>query len=214
MGPAPRCHFVPRLPNGSPKIPTTRIPATLRAHNFACKPPIEMRSKAKLYPLSRDFQHYVAHHLHAKKSRWFPTFNGQQSNCNLTPNPSYGHKLCLTCPNGSCEPILNIYVPKYFQWYKKKFNPLGFDPCNYSLKIWESTGTPIPKVGVHLGVWRFIPSHSPTLLGTWDVTPGLPSWLAPLQALTLVVSLRLGLWQVVTHATSYYVLVRGVVLYP
>jgi hypothetical protein len=39
------------------------------------------------------------------------------------------------------------------------------DPSNRFLKIQESMGTPTPKVGVHLGVWGFIPSHSPTLLG-------------------------------------------------
>jgi hypothetical protein len=32
---------------------------------------------------------------------------------------------------------------------------MGFDPCNRSLKIWESIGTPTPKMGFHLGVWRF-----------------------------------------------------------
>jgi len=29
---------------------------------------------------------------------------------------------------------------------------MGFDPYNRSLKIWESIETPIPKVGIHLGV--------------------------------------------------------------
>ncbi len=56
-------------------------------------------------------------------------------------------------------------------------------------------GTPIPKMGVHLGMWGFTPSHSFALLGAWIVTPGLPSWPAPLQALALVASLRLGLRQ-------------------
>jgi hypothetical protein len=27
---------------------------------------------------------------------------------NLTPDPSFGHNLCFECPNGSCEPILQI----------------------------------------------------------------------------------------------------------
>jgi hypothetical protein len=35
--------FVLGLASGSPKIPTT-----LKAHNFTCKPPIAMRFKAKL----------------------------------------------------------------------------------------------------------------------------------------------------------------------
>jgi hypothetical protein len=84
---------------------------------------------------------------------------------NLIPDLSFGHKLCFKCPNGSCKPILDIYISIYFQWYKELFNPIGFDPCNCSLKIRESIRTPTPKVGVHLGVWGFILSHSPALLG-------------------------------------------------
>jgi hypothetical protein len=36
----------------------------------------------------------------------------------LIPDLSFGHNLCFKCPNGSCEPILDIYVPRDFQWYK------------------------------------------------------------------------------------------------
>ncbi len=72
---------------------------------------------------------------------------------------------------------------------------MSFDPCIRPLKIWESIGTPTPKMGVHLGVWRFTPSHFFTLPRAWDVTPGLPFWLATLQALALVVNPRLGLQQ-------------------
>jgi hypothetical protein len=99
---------------------------------------------------------------------------------NYTPNPSFGHNLCFKYPNGSCKPILDMYVPRAFQWYKELLNLMYVDPYNYSLKIWKSIETPTPKVGAHLGVWRFIPSHSPTLPGAWDVIPGLPSWPAPL----------------------------------
>jgi hypothetical protein len=41
---------------------------------------------------------------------------------------------------------------------------MGFNPYNFSMKIRESIKTLIPKVGAHLGMWRFIPSHSPTFL--------------------------------------------------
>jgi hypothetical protein len=81
---------------------------------------------------------------------------------NLTPNLSFGHYLYYKSPNGSCEPILSIYVPKTFQWYKKPLNPMNFDPCNCSIKIRESIGTLTLKMGVHLGVWGFIPSFSCT----------------------------------------------------
>jgi hypothetical protein len=40
-------------------------------HNFACRAPIEMRFKKKLYLSSRAFQQYVACHLHARKSGQF-----------------------------------------------------------------------------------------------------------------------------------------------
>jgi hypothetical protein len=55
-----------------------------------------------------------------------------------------------------------------------------------------------PKVGVHLGVWGFIPSHFLTLLGASNVTLGFHSLPTPLQALALVTSQRLGL----QHMTS------------
>jgi hypothetical protein len=115
---------------------------------------------------------------------------------NLTPDLSFGHNLCFKCPNGLCKPISNIYISISFQWYKDLFNPMNFDPCNHLLKIWKSIGTPIPQMGVHLGVWGFIPSHSFALPGAWNVTPGLPSWPTTLQVLALVASPRLGLWQI------------------
>jgi hypothetical protein len=54
---------------------------------------------------------------------------------NLTPNLSFGYNLCFQNPNGSWEPILNIYIPRTFQWYKELFNKMSFDPCNCLLKI-------------------------------------------------------------------------------
>jgi len=31
---------------------------------------------------------------------------------NLIPGPAFGYNLCVKCPNGSWEPILDIYVQK------------------------------------------------------------------------------------------------------
>jgi hypothetical protein len=64
---------------------------------------------------------------------------------NLTPSLFFSHILCCRCPNGSCEPILDIYVSIVFQWYKELFKARGFEPCNCSLKFRESTETPTPK---------------------------------------------------------------------
>jgi hypothetical protein len=69
---------------------------------------------------------------------------------NLTP--SFAHNLCFRYPNGSWEPILNIYVPRAFQWYRELFNPMSFDPWNRLLNFRKSIGTPTLKMGAHLGV--------------------------------------------------------------
>jgi len=47
-GPHPNGFFVPGHPSGSPEIAKVRTPATLGRHKFACRPPMEMRSKTKL----------------------------------------------------------------------------------------------------------------------------------------------------------------------
>ncbi len=113
---------------------------------------------------------------------------------NLTLGPSFGHNLYFRCPNWWCEIILNIYVSIDFQWYKKPFNPLGFDPCNFSLNIWESTRTPNQR-GSSFGNVRAYSLTLSWLPGACGMTPRLPSWPTTLQSLTLVASPRLGLWQ-------------------
>jgi len=111
---------------------------------------------------------------------------------NLTFGLSFGHKLCFGCPNGWCKPILDIYVSKSFQWYKERLKPLKFDCCNCPLKIWESTGTPTPKVEPFGGVrvHSLTPSHT---FGSMLYDSRFPSWLTTLQTLTLVMSPRLRL---------------------
>jgi len=43
----------------------------------------------------------------------------RNQSANLTLDPSFGHNLCFRCPNGSCEPTLDIYISVVFQWYKE-----------------------------------------------------------------------------------------------
>jgi len=121
----------------------------------------------------------------------------------LTPGLYFDHNLCFRCPNEKCKPILDIYVPKSFQWYKKHHKPLSFDPSNRSLKFWESTGTPSPKVRVALGVWRFTPSHFPTLPRVCDVTPGLPLGPHPCNPFALVASPKLKLQHLKQYLKEY-----------
>jgi hypothetical protein len=140
------------------------------------------RSGSPCRELSNDVLHATYTHWNRVDSQLFVV--GSQT-ASLTLGLSFGHKLCFRCPNGSCEPILDIYVSIDFQWYKKLFKARGFDPCNRSLKIWESTGTPTPNMGVHLGVWMFIL--------TLSHTPGSLSWPDLLQTFALVASPRLRL---------------------
>jgi hypothetical protein len=77
------------LSRGSFEIHTTRILATLRVHNFVCRPIITMRSKEKLYPLLKAFQRYVAHCLHARKLGRFSTFSGRELNCQFDSRPFF-----------------------------------------------------------------------------------------------------------------------------
>ncbi len=117
---------------------------------------------------------------------------------NSTFGLSFGHNLCFKCPNGSCKPILDIYVSIFFQRYKELLNPLGFDPCNRSLNIQESTGTPTPNVGVPLGVWRCEGLFLHTLLHSRrEQVARLQGFFLgsqPCNPLALVASPRLGLW--------------------
>ncbi len=82
----------PRIPHPNgilSKIPKFGTLATLGPYNFACKPPIEMKSKASLQPLFRAFQQYIASHLHTRKLGRFPTFNGWESNCQFASRPFF-----------------------------------------------------------------------------------------------------------------------------
>jgi hypothetical protein len=74
---------------------------------------------------------------------------------NLTPGNFFGHNLCFRCPNGSCKPILDIYVSITFNGIKKFSIQLVLTPWNCPLKIQESIGTPTPKMGIHLRVWEW-----------------------------------------------------------
>jgi hypothetical protein len=77
--------------------------------------------------------------------------------------PSFGYNLCFKYLNEQCEPILDIYILRVFQYYKERHKLLSFGPWNRSMKFQESTETPSPKMGVDLGVWVFTPSHFLTL---------------------------------------------------
>ncbi len=77
------------LLSGSPKIVPIGIPTTLEPHNFASKPEIKMRFKAKLQLSLRAFQQFVARLLQLSKSGRCMTFYGRKSNCQFDSQPFF-----------------------------------------------------------------------------------------------------------------------------
>jgi hypothetical protein len=155
----------------SPKLGLLRLwsPITLRS---------DLRSKCSLKQscsscreLSNDMWHALCQQVNWVDSRLLVV--GSQTG-NLTLGPSFAHNLCFKCPNEQCEPILDIYAPRDFQKYKEPFHPWSFDPWNLLLKIWESTGTPTPKVELP---WECEGSLPLTLLHSWEHAKWLPGSL-------------------------------------
>jgi hypothetical protein len=191
MGPALKCHFVSGLPSGSLEIPQLgllRLWVTFYADLWS-----RWSSKQSCSP-RRELSNGMLHATCTWRNQgdlWLLVVGSQIAN--LTSDPSFGHNLCLKCPNRSCEPILDIYVPRDFQWYKEFLNPLNFDPYktfSKNLGIHQDSNS---QSGSSFGSVRVHSFTSPTLQGACGVTPGLPSWTVTLQALALVMSLRLGL---------------------
>jgi hypothetical protein len=99
--------------------------------------------------LSNDISHVIFTQGNRGNSRFLVVGN---QIVDLTSGLFFYHNLCYKCPNESCEPTLDIYVPRPFQWYKELFNPLGFNPYDCSLKLQKSIETLIPKMQTPLGV--------------------------------------------------------------
>ncbi len=99
----------------------------------------------------------------------------------LTPSPSFARNLHSICPNEQCEPILNIYVSRAFQW---SFNHWVLTPEIAFWRFRSPPGLQLPKLN-SLGSVRV---HFPSL----SYTPGsmrsdsrAPSWPTTLQPLCL-----------------------------
>jgi hypothetical protein len=167
-------------------LPRLWIPITLWANlGSRCSLKQSCSSRRELY---NGMSRVVWRQVNRVDSRLFLV--GSQIG-SLTPSLSFGHNLCFKCPNEQCEPILDIYIPRDFQWYKELHKPLSFDPSNCSLKFWKSTGTLSLKVGVALGVW-----FPHTFLHSWEYVMWLSGFLLACNLATsfaLVANPRLGL---------------------
>jgi hypothetical protein len=160
--------FVSKLPSGSPEIAKIGTLTTLGPITLCVDLRLKWGLKQSCSPrweLSNNMSHATCTQGNRGDS-WLLVIRSQIAN--LIIGLFFGHNLCFSCLNGSCKPILDIYVSIAFEWYEKFFEPLGFDPCNHFLNIQESTRTLTPNMGIHLGVWGFFPSHSFALLGAWE----------------------------------------------
>jgi hypothetical protein len=177
--PHPNGFSLPGVPNSRPSgLSGLWSPITLRA-DLGLKCGLKQSCSSRR-ELSKGMSHVVWIQVFRVDSRLLVVGSQNwQTPGSSTPGPSFGHNLCFRCPNEQWEPILDIYASRAFHWYKERHKTLRFDPSNWSLKFWESTGTPSPKAGDALGVWGFTPSHFPTLPEVPDVTPGLPFGLHP-----------------------------------
>jgi hypothetical protein len=111
---------------------------------------------------------------------------------NLTPGHSFGYNLCFRCPNGRCEPILDIHIPRSFHWYKELLKSISL---TYAIALWRFRSPPglqLPKWN-SLGVWGFISLHPLTLPAICCATLGVatPLWPSVRMKLTLP---KLGTW--------------------
>ncbi len=64
-------------------------PGTLGAHNSRLQSLIAMRSKPNLQPLSKSFQRRIALSIRTSGRGRFPTFSGQESNCQFDSRPFF-----------------------------------------------------------------------------------------------------------------------------
>jgi hypothetical protein len=115
--PTSKWHFVLGLPHGVPKFPKLGFlqiwgPITLCADLW-----LRCGSKKSCIPCQKLFNG-KSHATCTKGNRvnyWLLVVGSQTTN--LTHDMSFGHNLCFKCPNGSCKPILDIYISIVFQWY-------------------------------------------------------------------------------------------------
>jgi hypothetical protein len=135
--------FCPRTPKWESRNSQSWDSYDFGGPNFLCRPSIEL--KQSCIPC-RELSNCMWHIACTQENRGDSRLLMVESQIgNLTPNTSFSHNLCFKCPNGSCQPILDIYVPKYFQWYKKFFDPMSCDPYNYFLKNQKSIGLQLSK---------------------------------------------------------------------
>jgi hypothetical protein len=130
---------------GVPKLPRLELPqlcGAITSRSNLQLGRVLKQSYSSRWELFNDVSHATCMHGSWINLRHFVV---ESQTVNKTLSLSFCHNLCYRCPNGSCEPILDIYTLIVFQWHKELFNVRCFDFCNRSMKVRESTGTQLPK---------------------------------------------------------------------
>jgi hypothetical protein len=113
---------------GVPKFPKLWLLQLWRPITLCAKLWLRWNLKKSCSPyrkISNDMWHAMCTQVNQGDS-WLLVVGNQIDT--LTPRVFFSHNLCFKYSNGTCEPNLNIYVLRAFQWYKKIFNPNIFDP--------------------------------------------------------------------------------------
>ncbi len=80
---------------------------------------------------------------------------------NLAIGPSFGHNLCFKCPNGSCEPILDIYILRTSNGIRNSSIQWVLTPTITLWKFRSPLGLQLPKWEL---TWECVGSFPPTFL--------------------------------------------------
>jgi hypothetical protein len=123
---------------GVPKFPQLELPRFWRRITWRANLQLQWGVKQSFSPC-QELSNGMSQATYTWRNwvdSWLLVVKSQTAN--LTLDFSFDHNLCFRCPNGQCEPILDIYVSIAFQWYKELFDLMSFDSYSRLLKIWES----------------------------------------------------------------------------
>jgi len=122
----------------------------------------------------REFSNNMWHVTYTQGNRsnsWLLVVGNQI--VNLTLDPSFGHNLCFKCPNVSYKPILDIYIPRDFQWYKELFDPMGLALAIVLWKFGSPSRLQLPKCEL---IWECGGSFPHTLPHSQEYEMWLPAF--------------------------------------
>jgi hypothetical protein len=138
-GPRPNGFLSRDSQTGVPQLPKLGLPRLWGPITLCANLRLKWGLKQKCSP-RRDLSNGMSHDTCTQGNRVDSRLLMVRNQiANLTLGLSFGHNLCFRCPNGWCEPILDIYVSIAFQWYKKLLESLGL---TLAITLW-TFGSPL-----------------------------------------------------------------------